>query len=950
MLHGRAAERSAVESLLADAREGGISGVLVVRGEPGIGKTELLDHAVAGAAAQGVPVVRAASAEFEAELPYAGLSLLLRPALAHIGALPEPQRRALDAALGLASGAAPEPMFVGLAVLSLLSEYAGDGPLLCVVDDAQWLDRVSSDALVFAARRLHAEGIVMLFGARDDEGAFPAPGLTELRLAGLPPTEAGALLDAHAPNLAPSARFRVLAEARGNPLALLELPVALAENGGSTVFRPGALPLTSRLQLAFHGQVSRLPEATQTLLLLAALDDSGDLGVVLRAGARLGAAAPDLEPAHAAGLVRLNAPDATDSDAHGAAAPVFRHPLIRAAVHQRAPLDRRLAAHRALADALDSPDQADRRAWQLAAAASGPDDQAADALERTADRARERGGYAAAARAYEFAARLTTDRSERVRRLALAAQWASEAGDLDQARELAIRSASGAGDPEVRATLALVHGLADFWQGAFPSSHKTLVGGADEVAPHSPGHAARLLVEATHAAWYVGEHELDATLARFASLDLSDQDPVTPVSHYLVDCLYRGPRRFPTRPGTGSEARADPPRLAEVVAAVRAAGGVDARVLQLLCGIALTQGHDTDAHDLATELAADSRRQGGIGRLPTLLFYKAEAEVFDNRYADALATATEALAFARDTGQQQWVSQFHSVVALLRAVEGEEAACREAADAALGSSAGGAMAPGTPWTYWALGLLDLGLGRAGTALARLEQLTREPLRHHICASRSTPDLVEAAVRVGEPERVAEQFARFQAWAEWVRRPWADAVVLRCRALLAAGGSGNSADSKAVSPDNVEDLWTRSLTLHDPERRPMERARTALLYGEWLRRGRRKTDAREHLRYAWEEFTRLGAKPWAERARSELDATGTGTARPATASPTGAAAVLTPQELQITRLAAQGLSNRDIAAQLFLSPRTVGHHLYKAYPKLGIVSRNELAGIPDLLGA
>ncbi|UGQ13623.1 AAA family ATPase [Yinghuangia sp. ASG 101] len=936
MVYGRADERAAVESLLADARDVGTSGVLVVRGEPGIGKTALLDHAAAGATAHGVPVVRATSAEFEAELPYAGLSLLLRPALAHTGALPEPQRRALDAALGLAAGTAPEPMFVGLAVLSLLSEYAGDGPLLCVLDDAQWLDRVSRDALVFAARRLHAEGIVMLFGARDGEGAFPAPGLPELRLHGLPPAEAGALLDAHAPDLTPTARFRVLAEAHGNPLALLELPVALTEHSGSAVFQPGALPLTSRLQLAFHGQVSRLPEATQTLLLLAALDDSGDLGVVLRAGARLGASAPDLEPARAAGLLRLAEPGAPDRLDAGTAG--FRHPLIRTAVRRRAPLDRRLAAHRALADALDAPDQADRRAWQLAAAATGPDDDAADALDRTADRARERGGYAAAARAYELASRLTTDQPGRVRRLALAAQWASEAGDLDQARDFAIRCAPDAHDPRVRATLALVHGLADFWQGAFPTSHKTLVAGADDVAPHSPGHAARLLIDATHTAWYLGEHEVDATLGRLAALKLADDDPVTPVAHYLVACLYDAPRH--TEPVA-------PPRLADTVAAARAAGGVDARALQLLCGVALTQGYDTDAHDLAAELAADSRRRGGVGRLPTLLFFQVEAEVFDNRYADALATASEALAFARDTGQQQWVSQFHSVLALLRAAEGDEEACRDAADAALRTGVGTAMAPGTPWAYWALGLLDLGLGRAGAALARLEQLTREPLRHHICASRSTPDLVEAAVRVGEPERAAEQFARFQVWAQRVRQPWADAVVLRCRAMMAAGGNGGP-DTR-TSPDTVEDLWTRALARHDPERRPMEHARTALLYGEWLRRGRRKTEAREHLRSALEEFERLGARPWAERARTELDATGTGTARPADASPTGAAAVLTPQELQITRLAAQGLSNRDIAAQLFLSPRTVGHHLYKAYPKLGIVSRTELAGIPDLAG-
>lgn len=924
MVHGRVAERSALEDLLAEARGAGSSGVLVVRGEPGIGKTTLLEHAVAAAAAGGVPVVRGTGVEFEAELPYAGLSLLLRPALGRAAALPEPQRRALDAALGLAAGDAPEPMFVGLAVLSLLSEYAGDGPLLCVVDDAQWLDRVSSDALVFAARRLHAEGVVMLFGARDGEGAFPAPGLPELRLAGLPPAEAGALLDAHAGELTPSARFRVLAEARGNPLALRELPVALAGENHAAVFRPGTLPLTSRLQLAFHGQVSRLPAATQTLLLLAALDDSGDLGVLLRAGAVLGADAADLEPARAVGLVSL-----ADGEGEGGV-PRFRHPLIRAAVHQRAPLDLRLAAHRALASVLDAPDQADRRAWQLAAAATGPDAEVADALDRTADRARERGGYAAAARAYEFAARLTVDEEHRVRRLALAAQWASEAGELDRARDFAVRSAARATDPRVRATLALVHGLADFWQGAFPAAHRTMVAAADEAAAEAPGAAAHLLVQAAHAAWYIGGEELESTLDRLDRLKVPADDPMAAVARYLVDCLcLPGPAAGEVLPA--------PAELGEVVASVRAAGGVEARVLQMLCGVGLTQGQDEDAFALAAELIADSRRSGGIGRLPTLMFFKVEAEMFDGRHADALATADEALGFARDTGQQQWVSQFHSVLALVRAYEGAEEACRASADAALATGMSGAMAPGTPWTHWALGVLDLGAGRAGSALSRLEQLTREPLRHHIATTRATPDLVEAAVRVGEPGRAAEQFAAFEAWAGRVRRPWAEALVLRCRALLVSDGDAGAA----------EELWRHALELHDPDRRRMDRARTGLLYGEWLRRERRKAEAREYLRSALEEFERLGAGPWAERARAELDATGLGAARPAV-SPTGAAAVLTPQELQITRLAAQGLSNRDIAAQLFLSPRTVGHHLYKAYPKLGIVSRTELAGIPDLV--
>lgn len=456
MLHGRDGEAAALRALLDDARAGR-SGVLVLRGEAGIGKTALLDDLVAGAG--DLTVVRGSGVEFEAELPFAGLQLLLRTALGALDALPGPQRRALRAAFGLATEGAGEPMFVGLAVLSLLSEHAGDGPLLCVVDDAQWLDRASTDALVFAARRLDVEGIVMLFAARDGEGAFSAPGLPELRPAPLTEAAATALLADRALPLAAPVRRRVLAEARGNPLALLELPAGLR----GTDPGPGApetLPLTSRLQLAFHGRVSHLPPATRTLLLVAAADHTGELGTILRAAAGLGAGVADLPPAQDTGLVTV---DGT--------ALRFRHPLVRAAIHQRAALPERLAAHRALAAAADPEQDPDHRAWHLAAAATGPDEEVASALERTAGRARERSGHTAAAAAYDRAARLSTDPRARLRRLLLAAESASEAGELPRARALAeqaARTAAGSGSGEAVARTLHVRGLADFWEGTSP--------------------------------------------------------------------------------------------------------------------------------------------------------------------------------------------------------------------------------------------------------------------------------------------------------------------------------------------------------------------------------------------------------------------------------------------------------------------------------------------------
>ncbi|MEV0197699.1 LuxR C-terminal-related transcriptional regulator [Nonomuraea sp. NPDC050691] len=906
-LCGREAEAGAIAALLAGAGRGE-SALLVLRGEPGIGKTALLDHAEATAG--DLRLLRGTGVESEAELPFSGLQLLLRPALDCLPALPAPQRLALESAFGLSSGAGADPMLVGLAVLSLLAEYADEGGLLCLVDDAQWLDRASRDALLFAARRLRAEGVVMLFAARDGEGSFPAPGLPELRLSGLRPEAAAALLDRHP--LPPTLRFRLLAEARGNPLALLELPVALAAEPGAA-FAPGALPLTSRLQLTFHGQVSRMPEASQTLLLVAAADEEGELAAVLRAAETVGAGVGDLLPAERAGLiVRGGSEDSLR----------FRHPLIRAAVYQRAPLAHRLAVHRALAAALDSPEQADRRAWHLAAAATGPDEEAATALEHAAARARVRSGYEAAAAAYERAARLSVDPGARARREAMAAEAALETGDLERAGDLARRAAARTGGaPAVRARLGEVQALAEFWKGAYPAAHQRLLDGAALIGGADPVQAAQMLIQAVHTAWYLGEQQLAATLERLSAVPPADTDPLAPIACFLVHLLNPG----------GSE---PPPPLGETLDEVRRRGGAPDQALMILCGAALARGQDADAYRLANTLAADHRARGRAGRLPTVLFFAVEGEVFTGRHLDALTTATEALGLARDTGQQQWVSQFSSVLAYLDAAKGDEDACSRHAEAGLAGAAAGAISPGAPWAHWSLGLLDLGLGRAEAALARFERLTRKPMRHHICATRSTPDLVESAVRVGAPERAAEPLARFERWAESVRQPWADALVLRCRGLIGAD-------------DQAEQSYAAALKLHDQDARPLEYARTALLYGEWLRRARRKSEARGLLNGALEVFDRLGMAPWAERARGEL--TATGAQDQGARAGEGAAAALTPQELQIVRLAAQGLSNRDIAAQLFLSHRTVGYHLYKAYPKLGVASRGELKNLAASLG-
>ncbi|KJY31686.1 helix-turn-helix transcriptional regulator [Streptomyces sp. NRRL S-495] len=897
MLYGREQERAAVDALLDGAR-GGRSGVLLLRGEPGIGKTAVLEYAVA-AAGDGFRVVRATGVEYEAELPFAGLSLLLASGLDRLDALPGPQRRSLEGAFGLGEAAGgADRLLTGLATLGLLAELASEQPLLCVVDDVQWLDRSSLDALLIAARRLQAEGVALLLAARDtgagvDVGGAgggagtdlgPLAGLPELRLTGLAEPDAVRLLDDRTgAALTGPARRRLLAEAAGNPLALVELPVTEAD------LASGGLALSSRLRIAFHGQVTGLPPATQTLLLVAAAEENGELDVVLAAAAALGAGADALEPAERAGLVTVGADRRL----------AFRHPLLRAAVLQRAPLQQRLAAHRALGEALE---EGDRRTWHLALAATAPDAGLADALERTAARAEARGAHGGAAAAYERAAGLTPDRDGATRRLVLAAEAATEEGKLELAEALADRAGARTDSVFAHALLDQVRAVAHFWRGAYPAAYRLLLDAA--ATDIEPAHAARMLLQAFHAAWYVGEEPVATVLDRLAALPLGADEPLAPLAWHLPAAVL---------PALGRPA--DPlPDVRATAAAARKAGAESPVDLVQLCGATLVLGRDHETLELAAELTAEARAKGTVGVLPTLQFFLAEAELFHGRHRDAEVTATEGLALARDTGQAQWTSQLASLLACLAAFAGADERCAELAAAALvpGSAA---PAAGEPWAHWALALLHA--------------LTTGPYRHHVGATRAVPDLVEAAVRLGEPERAAEPYERFARWAGAAGTPWAEALRLRCQALL--------------GPDELaESAYRAALDLHEGAHRPFERARTALLYGEWLRRERRRTDARPYLGAALETFERLGAEPWADRARTEL--TATGTAAPAPAAAEGALTMLTPQELQIARLAARGLTNRDIAAQLFLSPRTVGHHLYKAYPKLGIASRTELAAL------
>jgi DNA-binding CsgD family transcriptional regulator len=511
MLHGRSAEVARIDDLLAAARDGR-SGVLVIRGEAGVGKTALLDYA---AAAAGMRVLRGTGIESEAELPFAALQLLLRPGLGLIDMLPPPQARALRGAFGLAGtpGAPGADRFlIGLAALSLLSELAGDGALLGLIDDAHWLDRASADALLFAARRLESEGVVLLIVARED--GFDAPGLPELPLGRLGRDASRALLAERAPGLSPGLADRVLAEADGNPLALLELPVALSEASGAPVALaasldlPAPLPLPRRLQQTYYRQVAALPALTRTFLLVAAAEETGDLGLVRRAAQALGVPATASGAAERSGLIIVDAP-----------AMAFRHPLVRAAVYQGATSAEREGAHAALAGALDDlltgELGADRRAWHRAAAAAEPDERVAAELEQTANRARQRLGHAAAAAALERAARLTPDQPERARRLIAAAGAALDAGRPNAAIALAGQGQSLTAEPGALAEIARVRAWVAMERGAMHRVHELVVAGAGPIAGSDPMTAAAMLRLGAVAGWWAGDAPLRAALALF---------------------------------------------------------------------------------------------------------------------------------------------------------------------------------------------------------------------------------------------------------------------------------------------------------------------------------------------------------------------------------------------------------------------------------------------------
>jgi DNA-binding CsgD family transcriptional regulator len=902
MLYGRDAERSAVTALLDAARDSR-SGVLVLRGQPGAGKSALLQDAAEQAS--DLQVLEARGIESEAELTFAGLHQLLRPILGQVDGLPGPQGTALRAAFGLEQGRVDDRFLVSVAVLSLLAEAAERRPVLCVVDDAHWLDEASANALVFVARRLEAEGVVMLFAARDgDPRRFGAVGLPELEIGGLDGVAVTALLAEHAAvPVDPQVRDRLLERTGGNPLALVELPSVLTSDQLSgTQPLPLRLPLTDGVEYAFLERVRRLPDDAQALLLIAAAEDTGRQATVAAAATALGAGVAALDAAEAAGLVRVRA---------GAIA--FRHPLVRSAVYQGATSSQRRRAHRALAGAADREGDADRRAWHLAAAAVEPDERVVRELDAAAERALGRGGFEAASSALERAATLTADPGARGRRLVAAAEHAWAAGQLDRTAGLLEAVRPLATEPLLRAEVGRLRGWFELSVGSVAAAQPILVQAALDAAPVDPGRARRILAGAAEAAWLEADRNAGADLSRAAArLGPADNDH----DRYFAD-LTAGFLAFLE----GDLAAA----VRLLTDAIGLAGRLtDPDLLSLAAHHAFYVGDDTAAYQLNVRVAASARAGGKAAELLFTLPRLAQAELFTGRWAAAAASAGEAVRLATETGQPALAGLPLAWLTLLAAFKGDDDAfwsrVAEIEQVTAASALGVFQGAVRDVIGWARAVQKAATARPASAGTLLGELS-----HPVVVTMASLDGVEAAVHAGRRNSALGWLRGMEAFATHTTAPWAQARVAHAHGLLSEGHV-------------AEERFQEALDHHRRARRPFERARTELAYGELLRRVRRRVDARAHLEAALDTFENLGAAPWAERARLELRASGQSARRrdPSTLLQ------LTPQELQVARFVATGLPTREVAAQLFLSPRTVEFHLRNVFAKLGISSRSQLA--------
>ena len=894
---GREQERQQIGQALALARSG-TSAQLALVGEPGIGKTTLLGYAAEQAAR--MRLLRARGIESEAQVPFGSLLELIRPALGGLDKIPEPQAEALAGALALRPGIAHDRFAVGAATLSLLAAYAEEHPVAVLIDDAHWLDVPSAQALLFAFRRLVADPIAVIIAAREGEPSLlDGAGLPTVRIEGLTSEEAAQLV----PDLAPAAAKRLHSATAGNPLAVLEL----ASGEDDLVLAPDGAPIlvSARIAGAFLQQTGGLTAAARAALVLSAASETGDLPTLERAAQQLGIELSALAEAEGAGLITLRAGTLE-----------FRHPLARSAVYADAPASQRRDAHRALAAVLPDRDIA-RRAWHLAAAATGPDETASAALERAGATGLERSAYATAAAAFERAGRLTADRERRAVLLRRAAEASWLAGFTDRAVALLDEARTETADPAAAAEVDELAGRIATRCGTVMRGHEILI----QAAAHAdPERAVFMLAEAALACFYAGNPAEMLATAALTSARLPAAASAR--ARFLAAMAVGMARTLGGDAAAGAEAVHAAVRLAENTAELRE----DVRLLPWLALGPLFLRQSGVGRSLLEETLWTARADAAVGALPVLLNLIARDHAGTDRWAVAVATYQEAIDLARESGQRTELAMGLAGLAWLQARRGRARECRDCAAEALDLGRELGMGLCQVWATVALGELELGIGDAGRAVGhftRQQELLAE-LGFTDADLWPSADLTDAYTRLGQDDDARAAAVAFTAVADAKGQPWSRARALRCQGLVAADA-------------DFGPCFDAALTLHEQTPDAFETARTQLAYGERLRRARNRILAREQLRAAASTFERLDARPWADRARAELAATGETLRRrdPSTVEE------LTPQELQIAMLLTAGRTTRETAAALFLSPKTVEYHLRHVYQKLSIHSRDEL---------
>jgi DNA-binding CsgD family transcriptional regulator len=902
MLRGRLRECEVLDRLL-DAVRGGESGALLVRGEPGVGKSALLDYAAERAS--GCRVARTAGVQSEMELAFSGLNQLCIPMLDRVDRLPEPQRDALRTTFGLAAGGAPDRFLVGLAVLSLLSDVAGEEPLVCLVEDAQWLDCASAQILGFVARRLGVESVALIFAVRESSGDRDLSGLPELLVGGLGDADARALLASVIRwPLDERVRDRIVAETHGNPLALLELPRGLTPAqlaGGFGLPSVAALP--GRIEDSFARRLAPLPVPTRRLLLLAAADPLGDSVLLARAADRLG--------------IKADAADAAESEglAEFCVQVTFRHPLVRSAIYRSASPEQRREAHQALAEATDPQLDPDRRVWHFAQAAAGPDEEVASELERCAERAQARGGLAAAAAFLERSAALTLEPGRRAGRAVAAAQVMAQSGAFDAALRLLATAEAGPLDALQQAWAELLRGQIAFASSSGYEAPPLLLKAAKSFEPLDIGLARQTYLEVLAAGVYGGRFLSDTALREGATA--ARAAPAAPQPPSGIDLLMDGLALLIT---DGYAASAPPLQRAVSAFCSEDISAKEAlRWLWPVCSTAVRLWDDRSWDLLLSRYVALAREAGALGVLPIALNQRAGLFVFQGDFDAAAALVDEAAAITDATASR--LPPYSGLI--LAAYRCREREFMDLVEACTDEASRQGDGRGPALLDWVRAVYYNSVGRYRDALSAAQRASEDPFEL-VFSMWGRVELIEATARSGAPGQAADALERLSQATDASGGDWALGIQAYARALLSDGDPADRLYREAI-----ERLGRTSIRT--------SLARAHLLYGEWLRRQQRRSDAREQLRRAHQMFAAMGAEGFAERARRELLATGE-TARKRSVE---TACGLTPQETQVAELAREALSNAEIGARLFISPRTVEYHLGKVFTKLGINSRIQL---------